>query len=149
MKIKRLFKRAKKCKRKQGYEIERDLIESQANKLMSELTTIMLEAEEKMPGHNNTTKPSRRKKDGWSPKFIKKAREMRKVISILRRVKATNNNKRRERLVNEIYKTYGGNRFEPWDGTKDGDQLPVGTYYYVINLAGQDEPITGPVTIIR
>ena len=107
MKIKRLFKRAKKCKRKQGYEIERDLIESQANKLMSELTTIMLEAEEKMPGHNNTTKPSRRKKDGWSPKFIKKAREMRKVISILRRVKATNNNKSRERLVNEIYKTYG------------------------------------------
>ena len=53
------------------------------------------------------------------------------------------------RWGDEIYKTYGGNRFEPWDGTKDGDQLPVGTYYYVINLAGQDDPITGPVTIIR
>ena len=39
--------------------------------------------------------------------------------------------------------------FTPWDGTKDGNELPVGTYYYIIDLADQDEPITGPVTIIR
>ena len=49
----------------------------------------------------------------------------------------------------ELYKTFGGTRFEPWDGTKDGEELPVGTYYYIIDLANQDEPITGPVTIIR
>ena len=49
----------------------------------------------------------------------------------------------------EVYKTYGGSQFTPWDGTKDGNELPVGTYYYIIDLADQDEPITGPVTIIR
>ena len=49
----------------------------------------------------------------------------------------------------EVYKTYGGSQFTPWDGTKDGNELPVGTYYYIIDLANQDEPITGPVTIIR
>ena len=49
----------------------------------------------------------------------------------------------------EVYKTYGGSQFTPWDGTKDGNELPVGTYYYIIDLASEDEPITGPVTIIR
>ena len=49
----------------------------------------------------------------------------------------------------EIYKTYGGSQFNPWDGTKDGSKLPIGTYYYIIDLADQDESITGPVTIIR
>jgi gliding motility-associated-like protein len=40
---------------------------------------------------------------------------------------------------------------EPWDGTYNGNDLPVGSYYYVIDLGTEDftEPITGPVTIMR
>jgi gliding motility-associated-like protein len=36
-----------------------------------------------------------------------------------------------------------------WDGTFKGNPLPVGTYYYLINLQNGNDPITGPVTIIR
>lgn len=41
---------------------------------------------------------------------------------------------------------------QPWDGTFDGEQLPIGTYYYIINLNDNTqnfEPITGTVTIIK
>ncbi|MGP8216987.1 MAG: gliding motility-associated C-terminal domain-containing protein [Bacteroidia bacterium] len=40
---------------------------------------------------------------------------------------------------------------KPWDGTYNGDPLPVGTYYYVINLHDTRFPnaYTGPVTIMR
>ena len=38
----------------------------------------------------------------------------------------------------------------PWDGTSKGHPVPVGTYYYVIDLKTGKEPIvTGSVTIIR
>ena len=38
-----------------------------------------------------------------------------------------------------------------WDGTylNNGKELPVGTYYYIIDLNTGDEPQTGPITIIR
>jgi len=42
-----------------------------------------------------------------------------------------------------------------WDGrTKGGNELPVGTYYYVLKYnapseSGKWDPITGSVTIIR
>lgn len=38
-----------------------------------------------------------------------------------------------------------------WDGTsKDGQELPEGTYYFLLRLdITEEEPITGPVTIIR
>jgi gliding motility-associated-like protein len=37
-----------------------------------------------------------------------------------------------------------------FDGTYNGKDLPVGTYYFVINLNdGITEPITGPITIMR
>jgi len=36
-----------------------------------------------------------------------------------------------------------------WDGTQEGKELPVGTYYYIIDLNTGDEPQTGPITIIR
>jgi gliding motility-associated-like protein len=36
-----------------------------------------------------------------------------------------------------------------WDGRANGRDLPVGTYYYVIKLAGTDAPISGYVTILR
>ncbi len=43
-----------------------------------------------------------------------------------------------------------GNGIE-WDGTNNGKELPIGTYYYVIilNDGGNTPPMTGPVTIIR
>ena len=39
----------------------------------------------------------------------------------------------------------------PWDGTFNGKNMPVGTYYYLIKLNIEEEkkPITGPITIIR
>jgi gliding motility-associated-like protein len=38
---------------------------------------------------------------------------------------------------------------EAWDGTYNGSPLPVGTYYYIINLNNGDEAFTGSVTIIK
>ncbi|MDG1779472.1 MAG: gliding motility-associated C-terminal domain-containing protein [Flavobacteriales bacterium] len=61
-------------------------------------------------------------------------------------------------LVVSIYNRWGdllfqdGNGYaQPWDGTYNGTQLPIGTYYYVIDI---DEPefkatMNGPVTILR
>lgn len=39
----------------------------------------------------------------------------------------------------------------PWDGTYKGKELPVGTYYYVVNLNTElyPEPFIGPLTILR
>jgi gliding motility-associated-like protein len=39
----------------------------------------------------------------------------------------------------------------PWNGTFNGNALPHGTYYYVIDLkdANVPDPITGPVTILK
>jgi gliding motility-associated-like protein len=40
---------------------------------------------------------------------------------------------------------------QPWDGTFEGQELPVGTYYYVIDIGRKEisDPITGPITIMR
>jgi gliding motility-associated-like protein len=44
-----------------------------------------------------------------------------------------------------------GSYSEPWDGTYKGAKLPVGTYYYVINLndATITEPLKGGILLIR
>jgi gliding motility-associated-like protein len=55
----------------------------------------------------------------------------------------------------EVYNTSGmivwrstpGKSF--WDGRLNGRDLPVGTYYFVIKMAGDNTPVTGFVTIIR
>lgn len=49
-----------------------------------------------------------------------------------------------------IYKSKDGYP-EPWDGTFEGEPLPIGTYYYVIDLKDGDfpDPISGPITIVR
>jgi gliding motility-associated-like protein len=58
----------------------------------------------------------------------------------------------------EVYNRWGQLLFKsdvgytvPWDGTFNGKPLPIGTYYYVIllNHPDIDEPITGPITIVR
>lgn len=55
----------------------------------------------------------------------------------------------------EIYNRYGQMIFQsfgyqrPWDGTFKGKPMPVGTYYYIINLTPGDKPLSGSVTILR
>lgn len=42
------------------------------------------------------------------------------------------------------------NGYTPWDGTYDGEELPIGTYYYIIDLKDPEiEPVTGPITIVK
>jgi gliding motility-associated-like protein len=47
-----------------------------------------------------------------------------------------------------IFET-SGVAYEAWDGTNNGKELPVGTYYYIIDLKNDTELISGPITIIR
>ncbi len=55
----------------------------------------------------------------------------------------------------KIFNRYGAQLFfsqgygVPWDGTYNGRQLPVGTYYYIIDLKTYGKLLSGPVTIIR
>ncbi|MBN2482039.1 MAG: gliding motility-associated C-terminal domain-containing protein, partial [Bacteroidales bacterium] len=45
-------------------------------------------------------------------------------------------------------KGYGGSN--EWDGTRNGRPMPVGAYYYIIDVGdGKSEPYTGTVTLIR
>ena len=48
-----------------------------------------------------------------------------------------------------VHETSGGGSYKAWDGTYESEQLPVGTYYYVIDLNNNEEPQTGPITIVR
>ncbi|WP_246000931.1 Ig-like domain-containing protein [Pontibacter diazotrophicus] len=52
------------------------------------------------------------------------------------------------RWGNIIFSTSGGYN-EPWDGSYNGEALPVATYYYIIYLNSSEKPISGNVTIIR
>jgi gliding motility-associated-like protein len=57
--------------------------------------------------------------------------------------------------VVEIYNRWGQLVFrserylENWDGTDGEKDLPVGTYYYIIDLGEGVEPVTGPLTLMR
>jgi gliding motility-associated-like protein len=47
-----------------------------------------------------------------------------------------------------VYRSIGYSK--PWDGTRNGSQLPAGTYYYVIDLKVQNASrLSGYITIIR
>jgi len=62
-------------------------------------------------------------------------------------------------ILVEVFNRYGQKLFgsrgysddKRWDGTYKGKPLPVGTYYFVINVNDSfgTKPITGPVTIVR
>lgn len=57
----------------------------------------------------------------------------------------------------QIYNRWGELIYEqangynkPWDGTFNGKALPIGTYYYVIDLkSDRFDPVTGPITIVK
>lgn len=55
----------------------------------------------------------------------------------------------------EVFSRYGDKVFEsfgykrPWDGTRSGKALPVGTYYYIINPKNGRPLYSGNVTILR
>ncbi|MBL4592238.1 MAG: gliding motility-associated C-terminal domain-containing protein [Flavobacteriales bacterium] len=58
--------------------------------------------------------------------------------------------------VVEIYNRWGELLFhadgylQDWDGTYNGEELPIGTYYYIIDLHEESiKPFTGPLTILR
>ncbi|MDG1475705.1 MAG: gliding motility-associated C-terminal domain-containing protein [Vicingaceae bacterium] len=58
--------------------------------------------------------------------------------------------------VVEIYNRWGELLFhadgyqQDWDGTYEGKELPIGTYYYIIDLNDESvKPFTGPLTILR
>lgn len=59
-----------------------------------------------------------------------------------------------DNYIVEVYNRYGNvvhrqeNNFKGWDGTRNGVPLPVGTYYYVVEVPGVGN-FTGPLTIIR
>ncbi|WP_214071164.1 gliding motility-associated C-terminal domain-containing protein [Mucilaginibacter sp. dw_454] len=55
----------------------------------------------------------------------------------------------------EVLNRYGQKVFyttgypKPWNGTENGGDLPVGTYYYIIKLKPDSRPLTGYLSIIR
>ncbi|WP_183559846.1 PKD-like domain-containing protein [Mucilaginibacter sp. SP1R1] len=55
----------------------------------------------------------------------------------------------------DIFNRYGTKLFHsvgystPWDGTYNGQMLPSGTYYYIINTKVNNQVLSGPVTILR
>lgn len=54
-----------------------------------------------------------------------------------------------------VYSRYGSLVYKsigygiPWDGTSRGRQLPVGTYYYVLDLKDGKKPMAGSITILK
>ncbi|MEO6977587.1 MAG: gliding motility-associated C-terminal domain-containing protein, partial [Mucilaginibacter sp.] len=46
-----------------------------------------------------------------------------------------------------VYRSTGYGK--PWDGATNGGSLPVGTYYYILDLKNGKKPMSGSVTILR
>ena len=60
------------------------------------------------------------------------------------------------RSIVQVFNRYGQNVFtsspgnyKPWDGKLNGNDLPVGTYYYILKLTADATPISGSITILR
>ena len=59
-------------------------------------------------------------------------------------------------IVVKVFNRWGDLVFEsdagytdPWDGTYNGTDAPAATYYYVIDLGGDQEGRTGTINIVR
>ena len=56
-------------------------------------------------------------------------------------------------ILVQVFNRWGQLLFEskgysdPWDGTYNGNALPIGAYYYMINLNNNTEPLNGTITI--
>jgi gliding motility-associated-like protein len=48
-----------------------------------------------------------------------------------------------------VFSSVGYADNQRWDGKYKGKELPIGTYYYIIELKDGSEPYKGPVTIVR
>ena len=48
-----------------------------------------------------------------------------------------------------VFESNGGDSYIAWDGMFESEELPVGTYYYVIDLNNGEDAQTGPITIVR
>lgn len=53
------------------------------------------------------------------------------------------------RFGQRVFHSVGYNNLHGWDGTYNGQSLPVATYYYVIQLKNGRPPISGSITIVR
>jgi gliding motility-associated-like protein len=59
--------------------------------------------------------------------------------------------------VIQIFNRYGAKIFErrgyssvtAWDGTNNGQPVPVGAYYYVLNYGDGRKPVGGVISIVR
>lgn len=56
--------------------------------------------------------------------------------------------------VVQVYNRYGqmvfkATNYMPWDGRVNGKEMPVGTYYYIIDPKNGQKPVTGYIDIIR
>ncbi|MDX5480698.1 MAG: gliding motility-associated C-terminal domain-containing protein, partial [Hymenobacteraceae bacterium] len=55
----------------------------------------------------------------------------------------------------QVYNQWGSLVFtsdgygEPWDGRQNGKELPIATYYYIIQLDKTEKPLSGSVTIVK
>ncbi len=55
----------------------------------------------------------------------------------------------------EVFNRYGQQVFysigynTPWNGTRNGQPVPAGTYYYIVQLKNGFKPLSGSVTILR
>ncbi len=54
-----------------------------------------------------------------------------------------------DRWGRQIFYSKGYSSEKRWDGRFNGEELPIGTYYYVVDLNDGSAPYKGPVTIVK
>ncbi len=54
-----------------------------------------------------------------------------------------------DRWGRQVFYSKGYSSDKRWDGRFNGEDLPIGTYYYVVDLNDGNKPYKGPVTIVR
>jgi len=54
-----------------------------------------------------------------------------------------------DRWGRQVFYSKGYSSDKRWDGRFNEEELPIGTYYYVVNLKDGSKPLKGPVTIVR